>query len=343
VVVSSVEVAAAPIAVLPGVRQPNFFLIGAPRAATTSLWHYLRSHPDIYMPPSLAGKEPSYFCDLTPPWAREYRTFDKYLSLFEGARRHRMIGDASTNYLVAPESAQRIHAQYPDARILVILRNPAERAFSTYRFLVSLGLESATTFEKALAREPRRMADERFKRASELLYHAYLYVHSSLYGEQLERYYRLFPREQIHVVLQSDLKKEPLKTVQSMYEFLGVDPTFEPELAVHNASTFPLSVRFQAFIGQRWHSHPLRPKQPVRRRDRLHYPVAFGINTLLGQYRRVRLNPDTRRALLQRFRSDIDKTSILIGRPLDQWMEERSRATAVADAAVPPVPAGGSR
>jgi hypothetical protein len=338
-----VTVDVAPSAVLPGTAQPNFFLVGAPRAGTTSLWHYLRSHPDIYMPPSLAGKEPSYFCDLTPPWARAYRTFDTYLSLFGGAKRQRAIGDASTNYLVAPESAGRIHAQYPDAKILVILRNPAERAFSTYRFLASLGLETATTFEKGLALEPRRTADERFKRETELLYYAYLYFQSSLYGEQLERYYRLFPPEQIHVVLQEDLRKEPLKTVQAMYSFLGVDPAFEPELAVHNASTFPLSVRLQAFIGRRWHAHPLRPMEPVRRRDKLHFPVAFGINTLLGQYRRARLRPETRRALLQRFRPDIEKTAALIGRNLEHWMRERARPGATVETGLPTAAAGGSR
>lgn len=310
--------------------HPNFFLIGAPRAGTTSLWQYLRSHPDVYMPATVAGKEPSYFCDLTPPWARAYRTFDTYLSLFGGARRQPMIGDASTNYLVAPESAARIHAQYPDAKILAILRNPADRAYSTYRFLCSLGLESAASFEKALAREPRRMADERFKREKELLYYAYLYFNSGLYGEELGRYFRVFPREQIHIVLYDDLKKHPLQTVQKVYKFLGVDPEFEPELDVHNASGFPLSVRLQAFVGRRWHAHPLTPREPVRRRDRLHIPVAIGINMLLGRYRRGRMRRETRRALLERFRPDIERTASLIGRNLDHWLEERERRSAAA-------------
>jgi hypothetical protein len=306
--------------------DPNFFLVGAARAGTTSLWHYLRAHPDVYMPAALQGKEPSFFCDLTPPWAREYRTLEAYRALFDGAGRRHAIGDASTNYLVAPESARRIREQFPDARILILLRNPADRAYSLYRFLCFWGLETVTPFEKALAREADRYGNERFERKWELLYHAFLYYHSGLYSEQIQRYVAAFPRDQIHIVLYDDLKHAPLETVQKVYRFLGVDPDFEPELGVHNQSQFPLSVRLQSLIASRWRGHPLRPSKPMRRRDRLHFPVAFGINMLLGQYRRERLRPDTRRALLERFRPDINRTAALIGRNLDGWLAERSHA-----------------
>ena len=140
--------------------HPNFFLVGAARAGTTSLWQYLRAHPDIYMPAALQGKEPSFFCDLTPPWARKHRTLDSYLSLFQGAGRRRRIGDASTNYLVSPESPRRIAEQFPDAKILVVLRNPADRAYSLFRLLCYWGLETVTPFEKALAREEQRYIDQ---------------------------------------------------------------------------------------------------------------------------------------------------------------------------------------
>lgn len=308
--------------------QPNFFLVGAARAGTTSLWHYLRAHPDVYMPAALQGKEPSYFCDLTPPWAREYRTLDKYLSLFAGARRQRAIGDASTNYLVCPESAGRIRRQFPDAKIMMLLRHPAERAYSLYRFLCLWGLETATSFEKALAREAQRYGNERFRQERQLLYNAFLYYHSGLYSEQISRYFDAFPREQVHIILYDDLKHARLQTVQQAYRFLGVDPDFEPELDVHNQSAVPLSVRLQALVASRWRGHPLTPGTPLRRRDRLHFPVAFNINLALGQYRKERMRPETRRSLVERFRPDIEKTAVLIGRNLDAWLTERPRAAA---------------
>jgi hypothetical protein len=312
--------------------QPNFFLVGAARAGTTSLWHYLRAHPDIHMPATLQGKEPSYFCDLTPPWARQYRTWDAYLSLFAGAKRQRAIGDASTNYLCSPESAGRIRRQFPNAKILILLRNPADRAYSLYRFLCLWGLETATSFEQALAREEERYGNGPFIARWQLLYNAFLYYRSGLYSAQVGRYFDEFPREQVHIILQDDLKNARLQTVQDVYRFLGVDPEFEPELDVHNQSAVPLSIRLQAFIASRWRGHPLIPDEPQRRRDRLHYPVAFNINLLLGQYREARLSSKTRRALVARFRPDIEKTAALIGRNLDAWVGERSRVAAAEPA-----------
>jgi hypothetical protein len=307
------------------VAHPNFFLVGAPRAGTTSLWHYLRDHPEIHMPSGLAGKEPSFFCDLTPPWATAYRTYDQYLTLFSRAGRSKAVGDASTNYLIAPESAGRIHERYPDARIVVILRNPVQRAYSVYRFLCFWGLESATTFEKALALEDERSADEGFRQRMQLLSYAFQYVRSSMHAAQLERYLTLFPRERVMVVLYDDLKKDAVATTRGLYRFLQVDEDYEPETDVHNASEFPLSITFQRAVCRRWHGHPLFPREPIRRRDRLHFPVAMGINLLLGRYRSGKMRSETRRALTKLFRDDIQKTAALIGRNLDSWTEDRSR------------------
>jgi hypothetical protein len=305
------------------VPQPTFFLVGAARAGTTSIYEHLREHPEIFMASTVAGKEPSHFCHLAAPWALGYSDFDAYLTLFTRARTRKAVGDASTNYLVAPESAERIRARFPAAKIVMILRNPADRAHSLYRYLCSWGFEDAGTFEKGLAREAQRLNNPAFISRWQLLYYAFLYYHSGLYSEQVERYQRSFPPDQIHIVLYDDLKKNALRTVQGIYGFLGVDPEFEPDLDVRNASQFPLSVKAQAFLGRRWHGQPLYPRTPVRRRDRLHYPVAMGINLMLGQYRDERVRPQTRRALLERFRPDIEKTSALILRNLDTWLQER--------------------
>jgi hypothetical protein len=126
------------------------------------------------------------------------------------------------------------------------------------------------------------------------------------------------------VVLNDDLKKDALRTTRELYAFLQVNPEFEPDVAVHNASEFPLSVRLQGAIGRRWHAHPLCPREPIRRRDRLHFPIAFAMNSLLGRYRTVRMRPETRRVLTRRFRDDVQKTAALIGRNLDSWVDDRA-------------------
>ena len=319
IAVEPLQAAPAPTAVV----HPTFFLVGASRCGTTSLWQYLRQHPEIHMPSSIVGKEPSYFCDLTPPWADGYRTYERYLSLFEKGGRSAAVGDASTSYLASPESAARIAEKYPDARIVIILRNPVDRAFSLYRFLCFWGMESAPSFERALALEPRRLDNEQFKRETQLLYYCFLYYNSGLFSAQIERYFALFPRERVRVILYDDLKKDALGTAQELYRFLQVNPEFEPEVGVHNKSEFPASVRLQRLLCGMWNGNALRPRQPMRRRDKLHLPVAIGINLLLGKYRRTRMRPETRRLLTQRFRSDVEKTAALIGRNLDAWTQER--------------------
>ena len=311
--------------------EPTFFMVGAARAGTTSMYEYLRSHPQIYMPSTVAGKEPSFFCDLVPPWATKYRDLDSYLSLFAKGRRFAAVGDASTNYLVAPESAGRIRERYPHAKIIMILRHPVQRAHSLYRYIAAWGFEDAPTFEKGLAREASRLGNPRFIQEWQLLYHAFLYYHSGLYADQVARYLEAFPREQIHIVLFDDMRKDLLGTIQGVYRFLGVEPDFEPDLDARNASQFPLSVRLQAFVSRRWNAHPLYPKGPVRGRDKTHYPIAMTINNMLGGYRKERMRSDTRRELTERFAPDIARTAAVIGRNLDHWVAERPAAPVTTD------------
>ena len=122
------------------IREPNFFLVGASRAGTTSLWQYLIEHPDIFMPTrAMAEKEPSHFCEITPKWAMAYRDRDRYLRLFADAGDCQAVGEGSTPYLVAPEVPERIracsstrvqallHPARPDCRAL-LSRSSATRA-----------------------------------------------------------------------------------------------------------------------------------------------------------------------------------------------------------------------
>lgn len=303
-----------------GVPEPNFFLVGASRAGTTSLWSYLRQHPDVFFPEFPYPKEPSYFCDLAPVWARGYRDLGSYLRGYSSAGRQSARGDASTTYLPSPESPGRIHARYPDARILVILRNPADRAFSLYTLLCQLGFESITSFERALAEERNRLRSDTFKHDNPFWFGAYLYFSSGLYSEQVARYLTTFPPRQVKILLFENLQRRPRETAQEVYEFLGVDPTFVPEVAVHNRSSFPLSVAAQRLITRAWRSHPLKGSDlPPRWTDRILGRGARA-NLALGRMRAHRLRPSTRAELLREYAPDIRRTAGLIGTNLDAWI-----------------------
>src|SRR5215471_836450 len=301
-------------------REPNFFLVGASRAGTTSLWQHLIEHPDIYMPTgAMAEKEPCHFCEVTPRWASAYRDRKRYLALFTQAGGRRAVGEGSTPYLVAPEVPGRIRATYPDAKVIVILRNPTDRAFSLYRYLCLIGAEWVSSFEKALDVEPSRMRDERFKYGNPLWYALYEYFHSGLYSSQIERYLSVFPSEQVKIILFDDLEAEPLRVTRDVYTFLGVDPEFAPTIRKYNASEFPFSVKLQYLVAHDLDRSATGGFHPLKRR-------VFVANVRLGRFRRRGFNPDTRRRLCEAYRADVAKVSALINRPLDSWLAPNGSA-----------------
>ena len=217
---------------VPNEYTPNFFVVGAARCGTTSLWEYLRQHPDIFMPPVIEQKEPAFFCDL---YGVEYWSF--YLTLFEAGQGKKRIGEASTPYLSSPESAGQIYSVLPNAKIIITLRNPVVRAYSLYKWMHANGYEKLSTFAEALAAETDwRKDDEEFKNNNGQYYYNFLYYESGLYYSQVKRYLTIFPQEQIHLIIFEEFIKAPLRHVQQVFRFLDVDPTFAPHIEVNNPS-----------------------------------------------------------------------------------------------------------
>lgn len=306
------------------IREPNFFIVGAAKAGTTSLHEYLRQHPDVFMPGGdLSRKEPSHFCDPIPPWQEAYRDFNTYRALFAEARDEKAVGEASAGYLISPGAEARIHARYPHARIVIVLRNPAERVYSMYTYMCQFGLEPSPSFERALAEEDERAAIAAQARENWFPVHAILYFRYALVAHYIERFLRRFPREQVHFVLFDDLKARPQETTSAVFEFLGVDPTFTPSFKIHNRTWVPFSIRFQHFLAMQCRVHPMLPQRtPVRYVDRRVLPFLSTVNALLGTLRTRRMNPATRKALLNRYRDDIRRTEELIGRSLAGWLKD---------------------
>lgn len=204
---------------------PNFFLVGAAKAGTTSLWQYLSDHPEIYM--SQSAKEPHYFL-----WANEetefdygdwrrvskpyHNNWDAYLKLFDGAQEP-VVGEASVFYLPHVTAPDKIKARCPDAKILISLRNPVQRAFSWYNFNRMRHEESAETFMEALKMEQARVQP----------YYAAQYIGLGLYAEQVKRYYDTFGKDQVHLVLFDDLVTDTASVCRDIFRFLNVDESVE--------------------------------------------------------------------------------------------------------------------
>jgi sulfotransferase family protein len=195
---------------------PEFLILGAQKAGTTALYAYLRWHPAITGP---AWKEVSYF-------DRHYRRGVRwYRGQFPLRPGDRLVGEASPGYLFHPLAPKRVKATVPEARLIVLLRDPVDRALSHYHHEVALGREPLT-FEQAVEAEPERTRgeEERLLREPDYFSHPwwdYTYLARGRYAEQLERWLAVFPREQVLVVASNDLAAEPGQTYARVLEFLG--------------------------------------------------------------------------------------------------------------------------
>jgi hypothetical protein len=201
-------------------------VIGAQKAGTTALYAYLRWHPDIVGP---SWKEVSFF---DRHW---WRGEAWYRGQFPVRAEGRLVGEASPSYLFHPLAPERARSLVPDAKLIALVRNPADRAFSHYQLEVALGREPLS-FEDSLDAEDERMRGELERMVSDPSYFSHVwwnhtYVSRGRYAEQLERWYAAFPREQILVVLSDELSQEPAETYGRVLEFLGARP--------HELSAFP--------------------------------------------------------------------------------------------------------
>jgi len=295
---------------------PNFLVIGAGRAGTTSLHHYLKAHPAVYLP---AVKSPSHFyCTTETPGAgpaprvtQPYFVADPqaYAALFSGVRGQTAVGEVSPAYLATLHAAPRIAARLPHARLVAIVRHPVDRAFARFVGRLRDGLETRTRFEDVV-RDERQRPIERDDAVG-------TYLPASWIGHFLASYFERFPREQIRIHLFEDFQRDPLAVMQDIYAFLGVDPRVAPDVSRrHNQSggmvRNPLVRKLWSRTGAI--RAGLRAFVPASIRDQ-----AFGIVT--KDLVPVRLDPDLRADLTALYRSDIERVSVLIGRDLSHWLQ----------------------
>jgi hypothetical protein len=225
---------------------PTFLILGAAKSGTTALYAWLRQHPDVYMSPV---KQPHYFAGLTPTFSgpgdqalnREIVTSEaEYLRLFAPGATRRARGEASPFYLYyAERTMERLRRTLPEARLVVLLREPVSRAYSGYLHLVRDGRETLS-FQQALDREEERRA-----RGWEPLWaHRAL----GLYAQQLAIVLEAFPRQQVGVWLYDDMRTRPAALFEEVCRFIGVDPGFRPTLSRHNQSGVPRSAALHALL-----------------------------------------------------------------------------------------------
>ncbi|PLS83629.1 MAG: sulfotransferase [Actinobacteria bacterium] len=301
--------------------MPNFLVIGAGKAGTTSLYYYLDQHPEVYMSPV---KEPKFFAleggvpDYRGPGDREVWSSGtnraisdprEYEALFDGVSGEKAIGEASPGYLCNAGVPGRIKRYVPDVRLVAVLRDPAERAYSAYLHMLRDGREQLG-FAEALGEEERRTREGWAP--------GWQYTREGFYYRNLKRYFELFDRGRIRIYLYEELRADPLGLMREVFGFLGVDEAFVPDISMrHNASGIPKSALLVSLITRR---NPLKtvlkPLLPKGLRRR----ISVGI-----QNRNLTpappLPPEVRKELVELYREDILALQDLIGRDLSKWLE----------------------
>ena len=215
---------------------PNFYLIGAPKSGTTSLYHYLKQHPEIYMCPV---KEPSYFLfpegkvfqfpkGLMAEWLikntpkRVFPTFEKYAALFQGVENEQVIGEASVHYLINPKTPEYIFNATPHAKFMAILRNPFDAAYSEFLMTRQDGeWLPGVTFLQLLQAEKLDESD---------VWYLPNFMRARFYANHLTRYFDTFPKEQIRIFLHEELQR-PETLCKEIFQFLEVSTRFTPDLS----------------------------------------------------------------------------------------------------------------
>ncbi len=284
---------------------PDLFLIGAQKAGTTSLHHYLDQHPQISMS---SVKEPRWFSWMDWPDGDEGAIRDRqaYEALFADADTlrarfggHAAVGESSTDLLYAPGAPQRVHDLVPAARIVVLLRQPAERAYSNWLHARREDREPLG-FEEALDAE-----EERIAAGWGPMWH---YAGKSRYAPQLERWQTHFPR--LHVALTEDLDADPVAVCQAIFGVLGVERAFLPSCRErYHVGSAPRGVTAEGQLHRALVAFGARVPWPYRRqiRDAL--------------FPRQQIDPELRRRVTERyFSADIEATAGRIGRDLSAWL-----------------------
>lgn len=303
-------------------KLPNFVIVGAGKSGTTALYEYLAEHPDVFMSPV---KETNFFAlegtemvepkddpnqEFHYPWS--VTNWDDYQRLFDGVTNEKAIGEVSPMYLYSPDAAKQLKQRLPNVKIIAILRDPVDRLYSRYMHLARENREPSRRFEDAL--EQGNIWWKRNDLVQEGFYHTHLL-----------KYYEQFPETQIKVFLYEDLKKDPLRVIQSIYDFIGVDGWYEPDFSVeYNVSGKIQNKAVDRLIGQNSKIKSLIAKVSPTLLNTITRNMALKkwVNKLRKKnLHKAPLSTSTRMEMINKiYRNEVQQLQQLINRDLNNWL-----------------------
>lgn len=296
---------------------PNFMIIGAARSGTTALCNILQQHPDVYFSPL---KEPHFMAfngaamDFRGPGdealinSEAVTGFDDYCRLFAGVRGERAVGEGSVSTLYYHQPAiDNIRRYTPDARLVVLLRNPIQRAYSSFMYMTAHGYEPLSDFERAL--------DEEQARIDSNWHHIWHYTRMGFYSGQLSAFWEALGSERMQVILFDDLKSNPQETVRDLFTFLEVDSDFQPETSTEvNRSGVPRSRLLQYALYQ------VKERQRAKRMVKAIVPLKVREWIRRANLTHPKITPEAKERLKGVYHQEITELQDLLHRDLSHWL-----------------------
>jgi hypothetical protein len=293
--------------------KPNFFIVGAPKCGTTSLYSYLWQHPEVFMP---RRKELHYFS--TDLERRNRISETEYFGLFQEAGDRKVIGEASADYFYSSAACTRIKEAFPDAKIIISLRNPVDNAYSTHAYALWRAREEVEDFEEALARDGKYRKGQKPRRRT--------YIEGAKYSKYVKMYLEAFGREQVHIIVFEEMARDPEGVYRGLCGFLGISEDVRVDLRRQNARR---QARFKTLSPLVVPSSRLvQGGKRLLGRQRALGNVVRGIrrwNTELVDT--VPMRPELRQRLEKEFEADVAELGALVGRDLvSYWFHDNMGA-----------------
>ncbi len=313
-------------------QLPTFIVVGANKGGTTSIYHYLNQHPEVYLSPI---KEPHFFSKdidvqlfshefaqnklqdiasyVNGDMQQEYhaafvREWDHYQKLFKLVKEEKAVGELSTSYLYSAVAAREIFNTLGKIKIIICLRNPVERAWSHYRMNLWTGNNNEFDFLKALKKD--------YTHQPKVWGNAHLYVELGLYYEQVKRYLDLFGAENVKIIFTEEMKADTTKVIKELYEFIGVEATFSPDTSEKYNEVYSPKYKNLTWLLNKSGIRPLVKKFSPKFIKRAIVKLLYK-----GKDEKGAMSAEAKLFLLDKFTNDVNQLSVLLNKDLSGWLK----------------------
>ena len=284
--------------------KPNFFIVGAPRSGTTSMYHYLKAHPEIFMS---VEKEPGYFADDDFETYKVFNTEESYLKLFDSARTHKIVGEASTTYLSSKLAAKRISEFNPDSKILIMLRKPVEFMYALHFERLHRNFTSRTFLQEL---------EVQSKGESSVDYLRLVYDWPSA----IKRFIGQFGEQNIKVVIFEEFVKDPPFLYREVLKFLKVeDNNFKPSFDIYNQNKSAQQGMLSMLVKSGLYNEIKKAKKILYSNPALYNAISKFVAPKFEK--RPEMDSDLRKKLTKKFKPTVKEIEKIMHDKISSWNE----------------------